>query len=33
MESVSPNIFVTDLNKTIEYYQLLGFELTTNVPD
>ncbi|OFX19785.1 MAG: glyoxalase [Bacteroidetes bacterium GWA2_31_9] len=33
MESLSPNIFVKDINKTIEFYKLLGFELTMTVPD
>lgn len=33
MESVSPNIFVDDLPRTIEYYQKLGFQVITSVPD
>ncbi|MEO7211678.1 VOC family protein [Mucilaginibacter sp.] len=33
MESLSPNIFVTDINKTIEFYTLLGFELAMSVPE
>jgi len=33
MESVSPNIFVRDINETIEYYKLLGFELVMTVPE
>lgn len=33
MESLSPNIFVKDINKTIEFYKQLGFELTMTVPD
>ena len=33
MTSVSPNIFVNDLQKTIEFYQLLGFSVVASVPD
>jgi uncharacterized glyoxalase superfamily protein PhnB len=33
MESVSPNIFVTDINATIEFYKQLGFSLATTVPE
>jgi uncharacterized glyoxalase superfamily protein PhnB len=33
MKSVSPNIFVTDINKTIDFYKQLGFDLTTTVPE
>ncbi|OFX59188.1 MAG: glyoxalase [Bacteroidetes bacterium GWA2_30_7] len=33
MDSLSPNIFVKDITKTIEFYKLLGFELTMTVPD
>ena len=33
MKSVSPNIFVTDINATIEFYKQLGFSLTTTVPE
>ena len=33
MKSVSPNIFVTDINETINFYKLLGFSLTTTVPE
>lgn len=33
MDSVSPNIFVKDINKTIDFYKLLGFEITMTVPD
>ncbi|MEK6782251.1 MAG: VOC family protein [Bacteroidota bacterium] len=33
MESVSPNIFVKDINKTIDFYKLLGFNLITTVPE
>jgi len=32
MESISPNIFVKDINATIEYYKLLGFKLEMSVP-
>jgi uncharacterized glyoxalase superfamily protein PhnB len=33
MKSISPNIFVTDINKTIDFYKQLGFDLTTTVPE
>jgi uncharacterized glyoxalase superfamily protein PhnB len=33
MESVSPNIFVRDINATIAFYKLLGFELVMTVPE
>ncbi len=33
MESLSPNIFVSDINKTIEFYTLLGFEVAMSVPE
>lgn len=33
MESVSPNIFVRDISKTIAFYKSLGFTVTATVPD
>jgi len=33
MESLSPNFFVRDLNKTIEFYKILGFSIVTTVPE
>lgn len=33
MESLSPNIFVNDMNKTIGFYKQLGFNVTMSVPD
>lgn len=33
MESLSPNIFVRDMNRTIEFYKLLGFTVTMSVPE
>jgi uncharacterized glyoxalase superfamily protein PhnB len=33
MESLSPNIFVRDMNKTIEFYKQLGFGVTMSVPE
>ena len=33
METVSPNIFVHDIQKTISFYKLLGFEVIHSVPD
>jgi len=33
MESLSPNLFVKDMNETIELYKTLGFNLVMNVPE
>jgi uncharacterized glyoxalase superfamily protein PhnB len=33
MDSISPNIFVKDINKTTEFYKILGFSVVTTVPD
>jgi len=33
METISPNIFVKDIQQTIAFYKLLGFELTATVPE
>jgi len=33
MNSVSPNIFTTDIHKTIEFYKQLGFSITATVPE
>lgn len=33
METLSPNIFVKDINKTISFYRQLGFEITMTVPE
>lgn len=33
MESLSPNLFVKDINKTIEFYKMLGFNLVMTVPE
>ncbi|MET3977652.1 putative glyoxalase superfamily protein PhnB [Mucilaginibacter sp. UYP25] len=33
MESISPNIFVTDMKATVSFYKILGFELTMTVPE
>jgi uncharacterized glyoxalase superfamily protein PhnB len=33
METLSPNIFVHDMNATIALYQQLGFQLTMTVPE
>jgi len=33
MKSIAPNIFVKDINKTIDFYEQLGFSLTTTVPE
>lgn len=33
MESISPNLYVTNLPETIAFYQLLGFQVIQTVPD
>lgn len=33
MDSVSPNIFVRDINRTVEFYKLLGFNVVATVPE
>lgn len=33
MDSISPNIFVNDINKTIDFYKELGFNVVTTVPE
>jgi uncharacterized glyoxalase superfamily protein PhnB len=33
MKSISPNIFVRDINETINYYKQLGFKLIMTVPE
>jgi catechol 2,3-dioxygenase-like lactoylglutathione lyase family enzyme len=33
MESISANIFVKDINATIDFYKLLGFNLMASVPE
>jgi uncharacterized glyoxalase superfamily protein PhnB len=33
MQSISPNIFVTDIQQTIEFYKQLGFNVVTTVPE
>lgn len=33
MNSISPNIFVYDMDRTISYYENLGFKLINKVPD
>ncbi len=33
MDSISPNIFVKDINETIKFYQLLGFKVVMTVPE
>ena len=32
MKSIAPNIFVTDIQQTIAFYQQIGFTLTMTVP-
>jgi uncharacterized glyoxalase superfamily protein PhnB len=33
MESLSPNFFVKDINATINFYKLLGFQTIVTVPE
>ena len=33
MQSVSPNIYVNDIKKTIEFYETIGFKVDTTVGD
>jgi uncharacterized glyoxalase superfamily protein PhnB len=33
MESLSPNIFVSNMQETIAFYKMLGFQVTMSVPD
>ena len=33
MDSISPNIFVKDINETIKFYQSIGFEIVMTVPE
>ncbi|MGZ3765830.1 MAG: VOC family protein [Mucilaginibacter sp.] len=33
MESLAPNIFVSNMPETIAFYKMLGFEVTMSVPD
>ena len=33
MESLSPNLFVKDINETIEFYKTLGFNVVMTVPE
>ncbi|RYX82633.1 hypothetical protein EON73_04210, partial [bacterium] len=33
METVSPNLYVKDLQETISFYKILGFQVITEVPD
>ncbi len=33
MDSISPNIFVKDINETIKFYQSIGFETVMSVSE
>ena len=33
MNTISPNIFVTDIKQTIDFYKQLGFSVATTVPE
>lgn len=33
MESLSPNIFVENINETIDFYKSIGFQLVITVPE
>src|SRR5579863_9853744 len=32
MDSLAPNLFVTDIRATIEFYKILGFNMVMSVP-
>lgn len=33
MESIAPNIFVSNMPETVAFYQILGFRVTMSVPE
>ncbi|HMS30118.1 MAG TPA: VOC family protein [Saprospiraceae bacterium] len=33
MNSISPNIFVNDIQSTIDFYEILGFQVVARVPE
>jgi predicted lactoylglutathione lyase len=33
MDSLTPNIFVKDINETIEFYKKIGFQVAMTVPE
>lgn len=33
MNTISPNIFVADINQTVDFYKQLGFNVVMTVPD
>lgn len=33
MENLCPNIFVENINETLDFYKLLGFQLVNSVPE
>lgn len=33
MESLTPNLFVKSMRETVQFYKMLGFEVTMSVPD
>ena len=33
MDTISPNIFVKDINQTINFFKQLGFDLVMTVPE
>ena len=33
METLTPNIFVTDIKSTVAFYQALGFKISMSVPE
>jgi uncharacterized glyoxalase superfamily protein PhnB len=33
MESLTANLFVKDINKSVEFYKILGFEIIMTVPE
>ncbi|HWK07629.1 MAG TPA: VOC family protein [Puia sp.] len=33
LENISPNIYVRNIQQTVDFYKLMGFEIVTTVPD
>jgi uncharacterized glyoxalase superfamily protein PhnB len=33
MERIAPNIYVRDIRQTVDFYNILGFEIVTTVPE
>lgn len=33
MDSLTPNLFIKSMSETVQFYKMLGFEITMSVPD